>query len=295
MTSATDAGPDPGDGLGAAASAAVRGRADLVPTVGIVCGSGLAGCLSGVHASAEVDYAEVPGFPPPTVPGHAGRLRLGTLHGVPVAGFLGRIHFYEGHPMSLATLPVRVARMLGAETMVLTAAVGAVSPALSAGTIVVASDHLNMMGENALRGWRYADGSPPFVELSNVYDPVMADAVVAGARSLGIRAERGVYAAMPGPSYETPAETAWLRAAGAAVVGMSVVPEAVVARALGMRVLGLFAVTNAVGEHVEHDDVVRTSNAAATAMGALLDRLMPSIPRADHRPTSEGGMTWTVT
>jgi purine-nucleoside phosphorylase len=289
VTSAVDVGPDPGDGLGAAAAAAIRERANLVPAAGVVCGSGLGGCLSGIRVAADVDYADVPGFPPPTVPGHAGRLRLGTLGGVPIAGFLGRIHFYEGYPMSLATLPVRVARELGAETMVLTAAVGAVSPTLSAGTIVVATDHLNMMGENPLRGWRYADGSPPFVELSNVYDPVMADAVVADARSLGIRVEHGVYAAMPGPSYETPAETAWLRSAGAAVVGMSVVPEAVVARALGMRVLGLFAVTNAVGEHVEHDDVVRTSNAAATAMGTLLDRLMPSISHpTDRRPTSEG-------
>ncbi|HXF38055.1 MAG TPA: purine-nucleoside phosphorylase [Actinomycetota bacterium] len=269
--------PGPGDGLDAEAAAAVRSRTAFVPRAAVVLGSGLGEAVRALREEASFAFEELPGFPRPTVPGHAGRLALGELGGAAVACFLGRVHFYEGHPMARCTLPVRLARALGADVVVLTAAVGGIDPALAPGTIAVGRDHLNMMGENPLRGWRHPDGTPAFVDLSRVYDPGLADLAEERARALGVPTGRGVYAAMPGPTYETPAEVEFLRRAGGTVVGMSVVPEAVAAAALGMRVLGLFTVTNAVGIHVAHEEVVRVSRAAAAAVGTLLADLLPRI------------------
>lgn len=249
----------------------------MLPVAGIVVGSGLAAALDGLVVAEDIGYGELPGFPVPSVPGHDGRLRLGEIAGVPVAAFLGRFHYYEGHSMSVASLPVRVARLLGAGTMVLTAAVGGLSPGLRAGTVVVGSDHLNMMGASPLRGWRNPDGSPPFVDLSAAYDRRLRDVALERAEALDVPATEGVYAAMAGPSYETPAETAFLRREGATVVGMSVVPESVPARALGMKVLGLFAVTNEIGQPVEHANVVRLSNEAAVSIGKLLAEVLPRV------------------
>lgn len=262
--------PGPSDGLAEKAVAAVRERTEFVPAAGIVLGSGLGDAAADIVEEASFSFDELPGFPPPTVPGHAGRLVLGALAGVPVAVFRGRIHYYEGNPMSLCALPVLVTRHLGAGTVIVTAAVGGLDPALSTGHLVVGTDHLNLMGVNPLRGWRNPDGSPPFVGLLDAYDRALADVAVASAEARGIPVARGVYAAMSGPTYETPAEVEYLRRAGAAVVGMSVVPEVVPARALGMRVLGLFFVTNAVGVHITHEEVVRASDAMAGAIGHLL-------------------------
>lgn len=284
MTSAVDASslPGPGDHLADEVVAAVRGRTGFVPAVGIVLGSGLGDALADLREEASFSFQELPGFPAPTAPGHAGRLVLGELAGVPVVLFRGRVHYYEGNSMAECSLPVRVARLLGAGTMILTAAVGGLDPLLATGHLVVGSDHLNMMGANPLRGWRNPDGSPPFVELSAVYDRELADLALASAGALGLPVARGVYAAMSGPSYETPAEVEFLRRAGASVVGMSVVPEAVPARALGMRVLGLFFVTNAVGVEVTHEEVLEASRGMASAFGRLLVDVLAK------------GASWTV-
>lgn len=262
--------PSPGDGLAEAAVEAIRARTALEPEVGIVLGSGLGQVAEDLSEEASFAFADIAGFPEPTAPGHAGQLKLGELAGVPVAVFRGRFHFYEGNEMSVCALPARVSRLLGAGAMILTAAVGGIAEGLSTGHLVVGTDHLNMMGVSPLRGWRNPDGSPPFVELTQVYDRKLADLAVGSAESLGIPVSRGVYAAMPGPTYETPAEIEFLRLAGASVVGMSIVPEAVPARALGMRVLGLFFVTNAVGVEVTHEEVVAASGAVAGAIGLLV-------------------------
>ncbi len=267
----------PADSLARAAASVIRSRTSFVPVAGIVAGSGLAAALDRLVAAEEFGYDELPGFPSPSVPGHEGRLRLGEIAGVPVAAFLGRFHYYEGHSMAVASLPVRVAKLLGAGTMILTAAVGGLSPGLGAGTVVIGSDHLNMMGASPLRGWRNPDKSPPFVDLSAAYDRRLREIALERAEALGLSAAEGVYAAMAGPSYETPAEAALLRRAGAAVAGMSVVPESVPARALGMRVLGLFAVTNEVGRPVEHANVVKASNEAAASIGRLLAEVLPRV------------------
>ena len=194
-----------------------------------------------------------------------------------MVAFLGRFHLYEGHPMSAPALLPRLAHALGARTLVVTAAVGAITDSLTPGNVVVIRDHLNFLGANPLRGWRMPDGSPAFIELSSVYDPALGALVVAGGEALGIDVAYGVYAAVPGPAYETPAESRFLRTAGADVVGMSVVPETVPAHALGMRVVGLGCVTNAVGGAVDHADVVRVSRATGSDIARLLAEVLPHL------------------
>jgi purine-nucleoside phosphorylase len=156
---------------------------------------------------------------------------------------------------------------------VLSAAVGGLDPSLAGGSMVVVRDHISLMGTNPLAGWRFPDGSPAFVDVSAVYDAKLSDAALAILRDHGISVTEGVYAAMAGPSYETPAETEMLRRMGATVVGMSTVPEAVAARALGMRVLGLSFVTNAAGGAVSHEEVLLASKTAAEAIGLVVGGL----------------------
>lgn len=273
--------PGPNDGVDDGIVAAIRARTDAEPVAGVVLGSGLgktitvAKELAGATDGVEIPYTELPGFPPPSVKGHAGRLWIGELGGRPVAIFQGRIHFYEGHGMPLASITTRVARGLGARTMVLTTAVGAIDATLAGGTLVVIRDHLNLMGTNPLSGWRMPDGSPAFVDVSGVYDAELSAAALEAARARdGSLVAEGLYGAVAGPSYETPAETEFLRRSGATVVGMSMVPEAVAARALGMRVLGLSFVTNAAGAAVSHEEVLEASDAAAAAIGRVLAELV---------------------
>ena len=274
----TETRPDPGDGVAEGIVRAIRERTDVSPVAGVVLGSGLGDAIdvardrAGAGDPIEIPYGELPGFPPPTVPGHAGKLWLGTIADRPLAIFQGRIHFYEGHPMPLASLTSRVAAGLGARTMVLSTAVGAADRSLAGGSMVVVRDHINLMGTNPLTGWRFPDGSPAFIDVSAVYDAELS------ARALEILAAEtpvaeGVYAAVAGPAYETPAETEMIRRLGATVVGMSMVPEAVAARALGMRVLGLSFVTNAAGGSVSHEEVLLASKSAAAAIGRLVAEL----------------------
>jgi purine-nucleoside phosphorylase len=253
----------------------IRERTSVQPRFAVILGSGLSEAASCMDVDVELSFEGIPGFPPPTAPGHPGRFLAGTIEGVAAGVFAGRIHYYEGHPLSLCSLPVRLSALLRAHSVVLTASVGGLDPSLDSGSIVIGSDHLNLLGDNPLRGWHRPDGTPPFVDLGEVYDPDLADLAEKAARELGLPVSRGVYAAVPGPSYETPAEIDYLRRSGASVVGMSVVPEAVPARALGLRVLGLFVVTNAAGSHetLGHDAVLRIAQGRAGDLGRLLSRL----------------------
>jgi purine-nucleoside phosphorylase len=270
--------PDPGDGVAEGIVRAIRDRSDLSPVAGVVLGSGLGDAIdvarerAGAGDPIEIPYGELPGFPPPTVPGHAGRLWLGTIGERPLAIFQGRIHFYEGHPIALASLTSRIAAGLGARTMVLSTAVGAADRSLAGGSMVVVRDHINLMGTNPLAGWRFPDGSPAFVDASAVYDADLSNRALEILAAETTAAE-GVYAAVAGPAYETPAETEMIRRLGATVVGMSMVPEALAARALGMRVLGLSFVTNAAGGSVSHEEVLLASKSAAAAIGRLVAEL----------------------
>ena len=262
-----------------AAAAVLRGH--LQPRVGIVLGSGLGPALGdALHIDDTIPYADLPGFPAITVPGHAGELVLGELAGVPIAGFRGRFHLYEGHDPEVPAMLPRLAHALGADTMILTAAVGAVVPDLASGTAVILRDHLNFSGSVPLLRWRFADGSPAFVS-GDVYDPALRVLALERAADLDVAAAEGVYGAMRGPAYETPAEVEMLTRAGATVVGMSMVPESLPAHALGMRVLGICSLTNALGEPVTHEDVLRVSQETAAAIGRLLVDLLPRLPRKE--------------
>ncbi|MFL5735875.1 MAG: purine-nucleoside phosphorylase [Actinomycetota bacterium] len=269
----------PGDAWRSATDAA-RERLQERPVAALVLGSGLDGATDAIDIEMEIPYAELPGFPEPTVPGHAGRLAFGRADGIPVLVFRGRIHLYEGHGAAASALPSVLAWALGARAIVLTAAVGSLVAEIPPGSVAVCADHINLLREDVLRGWTRKDGSPAFVDLSAVYDAELADAAVAGA---GL--ERAVYAAVPGPSFETRAEAEYLRRIGAAVVGMSLVPEAVPARALDLRVLGLLSVANAVGVEVSHDAVLKAGRRGADAIGSVLAAVLPRL--AEGEPASE--------
>jgi purine-nucleoside phosphorylase len=271
--------PSPGDLDAEEAAALIRERTQVSPEIAVILGSGLDEAADVFEVDAEFSFGGIPGFLPASVPGHPGRLYMGTVARVPVAAFLGRIHFYEVSNFAQCALPVRVARLLGATSLLITASVGALDPSLSRGDLVVAVDHINQMGENPLRGWRLPDGTPTFVDLQDAYDPALVDIALEEARSLGMSATPGVYLAVSGPSYETPAEVEFMRRAGGTVVGMSVVPESVPARALGMRVLALAVVTNTVGDKISHHDVVHASREVAAMLGKLIERIAPRLIR----------------
>ncbi|MDP9296860.1 MAG: purine-nucleoside phosphorylase [Actinomycetota bacterium] len=269
----------PPEGAWRAAAEFVRGRISAAPVAGVVLGSGLDVVAAGMDIDDEIPYADLPGFPEPTVAGHAGLLASGRIAGVPVVVFRGRIHLYEGHGMEASSLPTTVSWALGARALILTAAVGSLDPSFAPGSLVICSDHLNLMGESPLRDWRSPDGGPAFVDLSRVYDERLADAAFRRAErkrgSAGTGCAWGVYAAVPGPSFETPAEAEYLRRVGATVVGMSMVPEAVPARALGLRVLGLLSVANAVGVEVSHAEVLAASRGTGAAIAEVLEEVLP--------------------
>jgi purine-nucleoside phosphorylase len=270
--------PGPADTYAAEGAALVRERSGVLPRVAVVTGSGLREAVEeDLDADRAFSFEALPGFPPPTVPGHTGRLVLGRLHGVPVAAFLGRIHLYEGHGIGSTTLIPRLAAELGASVLVLTNAAGALNPTFKPGQLMLIEDHINLLGSNPLTGWRFPDGSPAFVDISFVYDRELLARADAAAVAEGVAASRGVYAALPGPTYETPAETEALRRAGAAAVGMSTVPEAVAGVALRMRVLGLSCITNVAGTPGTHEDVLEAGREGAGGLRKVLARVVPEL------------------
>jgi purine-nucleoside phosphorylase len=270
--------PGPGDGFVDEGMALIRERTSVVPRVALVLGSGLGDAVAGdVEPDREFSYRTLPGFPPSTVPGHAGRLVVGQLYGVPAALFLGRVHFYEGFGMAAATLIPRLASALGAGALVLTNAAGGLVSELKRGQLMLIEDHLNFLGANPLFGWRFPDGRPAFVGLSRTYDRALLALAEEAAREEGIDLARGVYAALPGPSYETPAETRFLARAGAHAVGMSTVPEAVAGVALGLRVLAISCITNAAGTDDTHENVLAAAREATLRLRALMAHVVPGL------------------
>lgn len=272
--------PGPGDTNAEEGAALIREHSSVSPQVAIVLGSGLGDAVAGdVRPDREFSYQSLPGFPPSSVPGHAGRLVMGQLYGVPAALFLGRVHLYEGYGMAAATLIPRLAAELGAATLVLTNAAGGLVPELKRGRLMLIEDHLNFLGENPLTGWKYPNGQPAFIGLAHTY----AGDLLALAEEEGIDVAKGVYAALPGPSYETPAETRFLAKAGAHAVGMSTVPEAVAAVALGVRVLGISCITNSAGAEDTHEGVLAAAKEATLRLRALMSRIVPRlVGRADE-------------
>ncbi|MDX1775763.1 MAG: purine-nucleoside phosphorylase [Desulfobulbales bacterium] len=223
----------------------LQARVKKHPDVLIILGTGLGGLIDAIITDTTLPYEDIPHFPRSTAPGHDGNLIFGSIGPSNIAVLQGRFHFYEGYSTREITFPLRTLSLLGAGTLVITNAAGGLNPDYTPGTIMVIEDHLNFIGENPLRGMNIDAWGPRFPDLSEPYDKKLIGAVHRCAEKIGSRdLASGVYAAIPGPSLETPAETRFLRAAGADAVGMSSVPEVIVARHAGMRVLGLSAVAN---------------------------------------------------
>ncbi|MGO9178071.1 MAG: purine-nucleoside phosphorylase [Candidatus Limnocylindrales bacterium] len=257
---------------------AVRRRTLLVPELGIVLGSGLGGLAADLSDATAIPFGELPGWPAATAPGHAGRLVLGRLAGVPVAALQGRFHLYEGHPAGLVVQPVLLMRRLGAPAVLLTNAAGGVNPAYGPGTLMLIGDHLNLTGVNPLVGPNDDALGPRFPDMVDAWDPALRSLLRRAAAETGIAVEEGVYAQLVGPNFETPAEVRMLRTLGASAVGMSTVVEAVAARWAGLRVAGISLVTNAgagvTGEPLTHEEVLAAGDAAGPRMLALVRRFV---------------------
>jgi len=225
----------------AAIRAAVPGA---FPKTALILGSGLGPLADKMGDVRDVPYGEIPGFPVPTVAGHQGRLRVGTLAGQPLACMQGRLHAYEGHPAQAIATPIRILRRLGVERLILTNAAGGLRPHLTAGTLMLVEDHINFAGLNPLVGPNDESVGPRFPDLTRAYDPALRARFEAAARESGVKLERGVYVWALGPSFETPAEIRMFANLGADAVGMSTVPECIAAVHCGMRVAALSVITN---------------------------------------------------
>lgn len=245
--------------------------AGVVPRALVVLGSGLEGVVGETEVTSTLPFVEVPGFPPPTVEGHAGRFVFGHAGSTPVLIMQGRIHLYEGHPVETLALYVRAAKLLGADTLVVTNAAGGVNPDYLPGDIMLIEDHINLMFTNPLLGPNLDEFGPRFPGMVDAYTPELRSLAEEIAGQQGISLRKGVYAGLRGPTFETPAEVRMLRTLGADVVGMSTVPEVIVAAHAGMKVLGFSLVTNvAAGSGHGHEEVLATSAAAAPRLAALV-------------------------
>lgn len=256
-------------------------RCPMPLRVAVVLGSGLNIAAELCPDARRIPYRQLPNFPRPSVPGHSGILHLGSVKGVPVAILEGRSHFYEGCSGSEIVFPVRVMALLGVRTMVFTCAAGGIAPAVQVGSFVLIRDHLNLQGVNPLAGPHDPRWGERFVDLSEAYDPVLRRLAQQSAKAAGARCSEGVYAAMLGPSYETPTEIRMLKQQGADVVGMSTVPEVIAARQAGLRVLAIATVTNrAAGLEktpLNHSEVLKAGKQAAGKLVGILRHLLPNL------------------
>jgi len=261
------------------AVAYIRSKSRLEPRVAVVLGSGLGAFADALADRAEIPYGEIPGWPVSTAVGHAGKLVLGKLDGLPVAVMAGRSHLYEGYTPAQVTIGVRVLRGVGVESIVFTNAAGGINLSYSQGSLVLITDHINLQGANPLIGPNDDALGPRFPDMSEAYSADYRETAHKVAAELGIKLSEGVYAALTGPSYETPAEIRYLRTIGADLVGMSTVPEVIVANYLGMRVLAISCVTNmAAGvlpQKISHQEVLETGRQVQDTLVRFLKALLP--------------------
>ena len=260
------------------ATRVIRSRISVEPRIALVLGSGLGGFADDFEEAVGIPYEDIPGFVRSTAQGHAGRLVVGKIDSVPVLAMQGRVHYYEGYSLEEVTFAVRTFGLLGVKTLVLTNAAGGINVQLTQGALMVISDHLNLMGDNPLRGPNDERFGPRFPDMSAVYSPELQQIVVEEAKPIGVEVRRGIYGALSGPSYETPSEIHLLRNLGADAVGMSTVPEAIVARHMGIEVLGISCITNmAAGisdEPINHEEVMATGDRVRDVFALLLQRVV---------------------
>ena len=264
-----------------AALSFIRSQSEAAPQIGVVLGSGLGDFARELTDAVEIPYTAIPNWPPSTAIGHAGKLVLGKLDGMELAVMAGRNHLYEGYTASQVAYGVRVLAGIGVRSMVFTNAAGGINLSYSQGALVLISDHLNLQGQNPLTGPNDDSLGPRFPDMSDAYSAEYRRIAHAVADELGIRLLEGVYAALPGPSYETPAEIRFLRTIGADLVGMSTVPETIMANYLGMRVLAISCVTNmAAGilpQKINHEEVLQTGRNVRDTLIRLLKGLLPKL------------------
>jgi purine-nucleoside phosphorylase len=257
----------------------IRGRTSYQPRIGLILGSGLNPLAEEMEAADVIPYDDVPQFPRPSVEGHRGQLVLGKLDGRPVMVMQGRVHFYEGYPIQQVVFPVRVMQVMGIETLIVTNAAGGLNPSFRAGDLMLINDHINLMGmtgNNPLFGPNDLTLGPRFPDMSQAYDPDLRRVAREVAQAEGLPLQEGVYAALAGPSFETPAEIRFLRNIGADAVGMSTAPEVVVARHGGMRVLGVSGISNVAlvepvsGQETSHEEVLAAGQQIVPRLTALI-------------------------
>jgi len=260
-----------------AAAAAVRAKTKVVPQVGLILGSGLGAFADKLGNATKIDYGELPGFPRSHVQGHAGRLVIGETQGVQCVAMQGRVHMYEGHSAETVSFPARVLVTLGAKVLIITNAAGGINASWTPGTLMLIKDHIDMLRDHALRGPNDERFGPRFPDMTKAYAPELRQLVLDAAKAQNIALQTGVYVAMPGPTYETPAEVQMLQRMGADATGMSTVPEVVVARHMGARVIGISCITNQAagisGHELSHAEVTET----ATRVRATFERLLETI------------------
>ena len=266
----------------AALVAAVRARTALVPEVGIVLGSGLGGLADELVDPVAISFAELPGWPAATAPGHAGRLLLGELGGKPVVMLQGRFHLYEGNDPGLVIQPVLLFHALGARIVILTNAAGGLDPSFGPGTLMVMRDHINLTGRSPLIGPN-ADGmGPRFPDLTDAWSPPLRERLHAAGVVEGVPLAEGIYVGLTGPTYETPAEVRMLAALGGHAVGMSTVLECIAARWVGLEVCGVSLVTNAgagySGEPLTHEEVLAEGQIAGPRLAMVIRRFVAELP-----------------
>ncbi len=253
----------------------IQENTKIKPQIAVILGSGLGALADEMQVDAEFLYSEIPGFAKSTISGHAGKLVVGTLAGKDVVIMQGRLHYYEGHPMSAIIFPVRVMHALGASTLVVTNAAGGLNPDFKPGDVMLITDHINVQGNNALIGPNLDELGPRFPDMTHTYMPELQSLALQIAKQEAITLQQGVYAAWSGPTYETPAERRYLRIIGGDAVGMSTVPEVTAANHAGMRILGFSAITNiATGGSDQLPDSHEEVLAMAQVAGKKLERLV---------------------
>jgi purine-nucleoside phosphorylase len=265
----------------------ILSRTPLRPKIGLVLGSGLGGFADSLTDATRVPYAEIPSFPQSTAIGHAGRMVIGKAGAVPVAAMQGRVHLYEGYSAQEITFPIRVFGRMGIRAVILTNAAGGINRSYSQGALVLIRDHINLQGANPLVGTNDDRFGPRFPDMTQAYARQYCEAAREEADKLGITLHEGVYAALLGPSYETPAEIEYLRRIGADLVGMSTVAEVITARHMGMSVLAISCVTNMaagiLNQPLSHAEVMETGERVKATFEALLRAVLPRV--ADGLPS----------
>ena len=248
------------------------------PAIGIILGSGLGNLVDGFEDPVSIRFGDIPNFPESTVEGHKGEVAAGSLAGVNVLAFSGRVHYYEGYTMQEVCFPVRVMSGLGVETVIITNAAGAVNETYSPGDIVIIGDHINLMGDNPLRGTTH------FIDMTEAYSRELRAVAHDVADGLGFKLQEGVYLVLSGPSFESPAEIRMMRIMGADLVGMSTIPEVIMANRLGMKVLGLSMVTNMAagitGRPLTHTEVIETTRKGANQFKRLVRGIVDRLGKA---------------